>query len=163
MTMHCVTFLGDVKQIKAKSIITGKSPTGQLLAFCEGSLCESPSLCDVTVVTASLPPPTPPPPVQLNHLLTYISGPRPLLRVYSPNPFPQQMTGSPSEPVRCSRLRCVTVRAHPIMHSERRRPIWWRRGSARNRSFGGTPLTSLAALGPATAVTSQGGTGVGGA
>lgn len=64
------------------------------------------------------------PPAQLNHLLTYITapGPRPPPCVYSPNPFLQQMTGSPTEPVRRSRPRCITTRAHPIM----------RRGEAAN-------------------------------
>lgn len=100
--------LAKQSQINNSRQTETRRPTGQLVVFREGWLCESPS---VTAVSSQRPP------AQLNHLLTYITAPRPRppLCVYSPNPFLQQMTGSPTEPVRRSWLRCITMRAHPIM------------------------------------------------
>lgn len=84
----------------------------KLVVFREGRLCKSLSVRAVSSRRTL---------AQLNHLLTYIiaPGPHPLLCVYSPNPFLQQMTGSPTEPARRFQLSCITMRAHPIMQREK--------------------------------------------
>lgn len=48
---------------------------------------------------------------QLNYLLTCVIAPwpLPLLCVYTLNPFLQQMTGSPTEPVWRFQLSCITM------------------------------------------------------